>query len=270
MRVQRVGPVVAFGLLFFVAAIQAQQNSTPAPAPRDAQATLVLQRSLAALVGATTVSDVTLSGSANWIAGPDNESGSATLKATAVGQGRIDLNLSGGQRSEVMDASQAAPGGSWCGTDGIWHSMVPNNLFTDPSWFFPTFLISRALSGSDYSISSMDAETQGGVAVEHIKIYQPFGLAAQQATQIQGLGQVDLYLNASTLLPVSVSFNIHSDTDALTNIPVEIQFSNYQVVQRRSIPYHIQKYIQNGLSLDVTVTSVQVNSGLSAADFQVQ
>lgn len=268
MRIMRSGPVVAFGLLFLTIPIQGQQTSSPAP--RDASTVSLLQRSLAALAGSATVKDVTLSGNANWIAGSDNESGSATLKATAIGQGRVDLNLSDGQRSEVVDASQAAATGSWCGPDGIWYATVTHNLYSDPTWFFPTFLISRALSTPSYAISSADAESLEGLAVEHIAIYQAAGLAAQQATKIQGLGEIDLYLNASTLLPVQVVFNTHADTNVLVNIPVAIDYSNYQVAQGVSIPYHIQKTINNGLALDLTVSSVQVNSGLSATEFQAQ
>jgi len=88
------------------------QQPTPA-APRDAQAVLVLQRSLAALIGTATVNDVTLTGTVTRIAGSDNESGTATLKATAVGQGRVDLSLPSGQRNEVTDSSQTSPVGNW-------------------------------------------------------------------------------------------------------------------------------------------------------------
>ena len=268
MRVLRLSLPFAFGLLLMVTAVQAQESSTPAP--RDPQAVPLLQRSLAALVGTTTVNDVTLSASANWIAGSDDETGSATLKATAIGQGRMDLSLSGGSRSEVVDITQTPPVGSWCGTDGVWHAMATHNLFTDPTWFFPTFLINRALSNTSYAISPMDAETQNGVAVEHVTVNTPLGLAVQQPTQIAGLGQIDLYLNASTLLPFSVSFNTHADSNALINIPIQITFSNYQTAQGISVPYQIQKYIQNGLAVDVTVTGVQLNTGLSASDFQAQ
>lgn len=263
--------LLAFPFLLVSGVSSAQQTAVSTSAPRDAQAVSVLQRSLAALTGTTNLSDVTLDANANYVAGSDEESGSATLKATAIGQGRIDLSLSNGSRSEIVDTSQAAPSGSWCGTDGIWHATVAHNLYTDPTWFFPAFLISRALSTSTYAISAVDAETQGGIAVQHIKIYQQQSEATSDlATLIQGLSQVDLYLNPSTMLPMSITFNKHADNNALVNIPIEIQFSNYQTVQGISVPYHVQKYIQNELGLDLTVTSVQVNSGLSSSDFQVQ
>lgn len=267
MRMKLLGPLFAFSLLFSTTAILAQQTT---PAPRDTQAVSLLQRSLAALVGRTNLSDVTLNANVNWIAGSDNETGSATLKATAIGQGRTDLSLSEGQRSEVIDASQAAPVGNWCGADGVWHPMAAHNLYTDPTWFFPAFLINRVLPNASYAISPMDAETQNGVAVEHVKVYLQSDSTLDSPTFIQGLSQVDIYLNASTLLPASISFNTHPDNNALINIPIQIQFSSYQTTQGISVPYHIQKYIQNGLALDLMVSNVQLNSGLSASDFQVQ
>lgn len=268
MRIMRLGPVVAFGLLFLAIPIQAQQTTTPAP--RDTSAVALLQRSLAALVGTSTVKDVTLTGSANYIAGSDSETGSATLKATAIGQGRVDLSLSGGQRSDVADVSQNPWAGSWCGPDGVWHPVVPHNLFSDPTWFFPAFLISRALSTPGYAISAADAETQNGIAVEHITVYVQAAPADPSPAVNQGLSRTDIYLNASTLVPVSISFNTHPDNNALANIPVQISFSSYQAVQGMSVPYHIQKYIQNSLVLDVALSSVQTNLGLSGSDFQAQ
>lgn len=267
----RIARSVLFVFLFvLVSKVSNAQTAVSTPAPRDAQAVSVLQRSLAALVGTATVSDVTLNANANWLAGSDNETGSATLKATAIGQGRVDLSLSNGSRSEIVDTSQAAPSGSWCGTDGIWHSTVPHNLYTDPTWFFPTFLISRALSGANYTISAVDAETQEGIPVQHIEMYQQSMLTGRRAILFQQLSRIDIYLNASTLLPVGIAFNTHADNNALLNIPIQIKFSNYRVVQGVSVPYHVQKYIQDGLALDVTITAVQVNTGLSTSDFQVQ
>lgn len=262
--------VTRFATLFLGSFLMSLPVVAQQPAPRDAQAVLVLQRSLAALAGTVPVNDVTLSGTVTRIAGSDNDSGTVTLKATAVGQGRIDLSLSSGQRSEVIDISQASPVGNWSGPDSEWHPIAGHNLLGDPSWFFPTFLIHRALSVPSYAISPMDAETMDGVAVQHLKIYQQYGSSPQQVALTQGLSQIDIYLNSSTLLPVAILFNAHPDDNALVNIPIQIKFSNYQAVQGASVPYHIQKYIQNGLVLDVTVTGVQVNNGLSATDFQAQ
>src|SRR5437868_5551414 len=61
----------------------------------DPQATALLQKSLFALSGGQTLTDVTLSGTVRRIAGSDDETGTATYKAIS-GANRLDLTLSGG------------------------------------------------------------------------------------------------------------------------------------------------------------------------------
>jgi hypothetical protein len=66
------------------ASLSAQQSTTPVPAPAasDPQAVALIQKALAALTGGAPVTDVTLTGTARRIAGSDDETGTATLKAT--------------------------------------------------------------------------------------------------------------------------------------------------------------------------------------------
>lgn len=265
MRIAR--PALLLFASFLIPAVSnAQQVSIPAP--RDAQSVLLLQRSLAALVGMNTVKDVTLTANVRRVAGSDDESGMATLEATSIGQARIDLSLASGRRGEVADLSTGSLAGSWSGSDGTWHPAAMHNLLTDPSWFIPAFFMARALVAANYAVIPADAQTKDGIAVEHFAVYQQ--AQGPSAQLIESLSRMDIYLDSSTFLPVAIAFNIHPDNDALTDIPIEVKLSNYQNSQGILVPYHIQKYIQNGLALDVAVTSVQVNSGLSATDFQAQ
>src|SRR6267154_5069568 len=114
----------------------AQQTISSSP-----QAVQYLQQALMTLSGNALTSDVTLSGTAHYIAGSDDETGTAVLKAMA-GASRIDLNLSSGPRSEIQNTSGASPVGTWSGPDGVAHPMAIHNLLTEPAWFFPVFPIS--------------------------------------------------------------------------------------------------------------------------------
>ena len=270
MRTRLLIPILIVRILL-PASSGARQTATTAPtAQRDSQAVLLLQRSLAALTGTTTVSDVTMTGTANWIAGSDDETGTATLKATAIGQGRIDLSLSNGPRSEVRDFSVTPSTGSWSGSDSTWHPIANHNLWTDPTWFYPGFLIGRVLSDAGYQVSPADAETLDGVVVQHITVSQQYAGSQQLPSLLQKLSQVDIYLSSSNLLPVAIAFNVHADNDALTNLPVRIEFANYQALQTAQVPYHIQRFINSGLALDVIVTSIQFNTGLTSSNFTTQ
>jgi hypothetical protein len=244
----------------------------PTAAPQTAasqQAVQYLQRALAALSGGTPLNDVTLSGTAHRIAGSDSETGTAALKAV-VGASRMDLNLSLGPRSEVVNRSSATPGGTWSGPDRVSHPISYHNLLLiDPAWFFPAFPISRgALAG--YIASYVGHETRDGQAVEHLTISQTSAARSPRgAAQIAHLSQMDFFLDSTTFLPVAATFNIHPDDNASLDVPIEVRFSDYHAVNGAQVPFHVQKFLNNGLVLDLQFATAAVNTGLAASQFRV-
>jgi hypothetical protein len=265
MRVARL--IFSLSIVFFLSlSLAAQQTATTSP-----QALLFLQRSISALGGVQTLSDVTLSGTARRIAGSDDESGTAVFKALASGAGRTDFSLSSGQRSEVSDLSAATPAGTWSGPDRISHPIAFHNLLSEPAWFFPAFAIARRLSGSGYVTTYVGHETHNGQAVEHVSVTQTSSSrSVSGALLLQRLSQIDFFLDSTTLLPSAIALNIHPDDNALLDIPTEIRFSDYRTVSGATVPFHIQKYLNNGLVLDFQAGSITLNSGLLASQFTVQ
>jgi len=254
---------IAFSLSFSLAA---QQSSTSSPQPL-----LFLQNSLSALSGGQSVTDVTLSGTARRIAGSDDDTGTAVFKALASGASRTDLSLSSGQHSEACDLSATTPAGAWSGPDRIAHAIAYHNLLTEPAWFFPAFAIVRRLSASGYVATYVGHETHNGKAVEHVAVSQPpSSQITSGAPLIQHLTEVDFFLDSSTFLPSAIAFSIHPDDNALLDIPVEVQFSDYRAVNGAQVPYHVQKYLNNGLILDFQAQTVTFNTGLSASTFSAQ
>jgi hypothetical protein len=81
---------------------------------------------------------------------------------------------------------------------------------------------------------------------------------------------MDIYFDPETFIPLGLSFSLHADDDANTDIPVEIRFSDYRSVNGISLPYHVKQYINNGVALDIQLETVVFNSGLSRASFQIQ
>jgi len=250
-------------VLSFLIPSAAQQTASTSP-----QAVQYLQRALAALSGSTPVSDVTLSGSAHYIAGSDDETGTATLKAI-VGASRMDLNLSSGPRSEIQNDSGASPLGAWSGPDGVSHPLVLHNLLTEPAWFFPAFPIAHGLS-SGYVATYVGLETRDGQAVEHLTISQTSALQTPSgAPTMAHLSQMDYFLDSATFLPAAITLNIHPDNNALLDIPIEVRFSDYRAVNGVQVPFHVQKFLNNGLVLDLQFTTATLNTGLTASQFQV-
>jgi len=243
----------------------AQQTAAPPP-------TALLPRALAAMTRGAAVSDVTLTGTARRIAGSDDETGAATLKALPTGESRIDLNFPSGVRSEVVGNSDKGPTGKWTAPDGSSHAMAQHNLHSGSNWFFVPFALSSALSDKEAVVSHRGQESFDGVAVEHLSISRQFASlpAGDATTLLQRLSQTEVYLDSSTLLPVALTFNIHPDNNALLDIPVTIRYSNYQASGSAQIPFHIQKFVNNTLALDIQLQSATFNTGLSHSDFSVQ
>ncbi len=264
---RRIQIALVVWLTFFLSlSLAGQQTGSSSP-----QALAILQKSLAALTGGQSIADVTLSGTARRIAGSDDQSGTGVLKGLASGAGRTDLNLSSGQRSEVQNLSASTPTGSWSGPDGVAQAMAFHNLLTEPAWFFPAFPIARRLLGSGFVATYVGQETHDGQAVEHVSVSQTSSIQGPHGTPtFQHLTQIDFFLDSTTFLPAAMSFNTHPDNDMGLDIPIEVRFSDYRSVNGAQVPFHVQRYLNNILSLDFQTESVTLNSGLSASAFRAQ
>jgi hypothetical protein len=231
------------------------------PPASDQHALTLAAQSIAALTGGMNVSDVTMTGSVVW---NGTETGTATFRALGTRESRMDLALSSGSRSEVRDAQTGARVGQWINPDGSSGPFAFQNCQTDAVWFFPT--LGSLAVGPNVVISYIGQETRNGGAVQHLRsyVYQtnpPPGIPTQQ------LSTMDFFLDATTLLPVAVAYNAHRDDGSMTNLPIEIDFSNYQKQSGVLVPMRIQRYSQGNLLVDMTVTNAAFNTGLSLSAF---
>jgi hypothetical protein len=128
-----------------------------------------------------------------------------------------------------------------------------------------------AASGPNVVLTYVGLEKRGDIAVQHLQSYvYTSGPDSKEVAFTGQLSGMDFYLDAATLLPLTLTFNVHPDDDASTNIPVEIDFSKYQSVDGVQVAYHVQKFFRGGLMIDFNATSVAVNSGLPDSLFAVQ
>lgn len=264
MRVTR--PVISLLLLFscFVPPVIAQSTSS-----QSLQALRVLQNSYSALVGTVAVNNLTLTGSSEWIAGSDDEVGTATYRAVPSAN-RLDLAFPNGTRSEIRSNASGVPSGTWIGLDAVSHAMANQNLMSDAGWF-PAFTLGNLISSSNTVLTYIGQETRNGASVVHISASQLFpNLSGDSAVLMQHLTQVDIYLDPTTSLPVSYVFNSHPDSNALLDIPTEIRYSNYQNNGGAQIPFHVQKFINNTLTIDLQFQNAALNSGITAAQISAQ
>jgi len=230
----------------------------------------MLQNSLAALVGRSAVSDVTLTGNCERVAGADDETGTFTYKALGTGGSRYDFSYPSGPLTEIRPPLSAEIAGAWSGPDNSSGPIAAHNLLGDVS-IFPVFAIGRLNSTQTFVVTFVGQETKNGLTLYHLSTYQQFPQQSGVAAALnQHLTQTDIFLDPATWLPVAVDFYTHPDDNALVDISVEIVFSNYHQVNGVQVPFHVQKYLNNSLSLDLQIQLVVLNSGISATTFQAQ
>jgi hypothetical protein len=227
---------------------------------------------MTALLNGVAVSDVTLSGNVVWTSGTDNETGTATAYGKTNVESRLDLALSGGSRSELRNSAGGSPQGAWITGNGQSTPSADQNCWTDAVWFFPALTsLSAVNSDATLVLVYIGLETQNGRPVQHIQAYHYIASKLPKVTNsTQQMSTVDYYLDAQTLVPMFITFNAHPDDDASTNIAVEVDFSNYQLVNGILVPFHFTKLWQGNPLLDFTVTNVAVNSGLPDSLFSIQ
>jgi hypothetical protein len=233
------------------------------------QAVSLLTQSFKALTGSSTISDATLTGTVEWIAGSDDETGTAVYKAVS-GAHRMDLSFRNGTRSEIVSTVTGGASGNWVGLDGASRAMANHNLMSDAGWF-PAFTLRNLISSSNTVLTYVGQETREGASVIHISASQVFpNLSSRTSGLTQHLTKVEIYLDATTSLPVSYVFNSHPDDNALLDIPTEIRYSNYQNVAGAQIPLHVQRYLNNTLTTDLQFQNASLNTGVTVAQITAQ
>ena len=254
---------VGLSLALCLASLAPAQNQTVS----DQQALTLAAQAITAMTGGIAVTDITVSGNATWIAGSDYETGTATLLAKGTTESRVVLNLGSGTRTEIRNALSGFTQGKWLNPNGASGLMAWHNCQTDVAWFFPVLSSLANLSNPVFIFSYVGQESWNGLPAYHLTISQRPPANSKAALPVQALTAMDFYLDSGSLLPLAVDFNAHPDTDMNSNIPMEIRFASYQVINGIRIPFHIQRLINGGLSVDLVFTSAAINSGLSDSQF---
>ena len=217
---------------------------------------------------APTIQDLKLSGTGLWMSGPDSLSGNVTLEVKGKAESRVEIDAV--PRLEVVDASNVPPKGQWTGTDGTPHPMALHNCFLPTAWFAPHVALQLAIDASG-ALSYVGQEQHNGVNADHVRVLRPIPMKSPGPTALNAdFANFDLYLDATSHLPLFLAFNLREDKDSARNVLVEVRFGNYQQVQGVNVPMRFQRLVSGNLNLDVTVTSAVINSGLSDSDFSLQ
>jgi hypothetical protein len=240
----------------------AQKNHIAAASSPEAAA--LLRKSLAAFSAGAFAGKVKLSGAVRRTVGSDDETGTIVATAAATDEVRVELIFPSGSRIESRVNSEKGPTGTWSGPDGVSHPIAEHNLLVGASWFFPYLMLQNVASSDQQILAEVGLETHNDVSVIHLSANRSFvnsQLPSHASALLQHGSQVEIYLDASTLLPSAVAFDIHPDHDARRDIPVEVRFSDYHSVSGMRVPFHVERYVNGVLILDLHFDTALINSG---------
>lgn len=246
-------------VLFIPISVFAQTSVTS-----DPLAISLAQKAVVA-INASDVQNITIAGNVAWIFGSDYETGTVLLRGNILGQSRIDFFLSGGTRSDVRTIISGVASGAWQTSSGTVNSYSSANCWSDAAWFFPGISSLAQTTNPNWVFKYIGLELHGGTNVQHIQTFQPSKVAL-----LQHLSTIDFYLDPVSYLPFAVSSPAHPDLDAGADIPSEIRFAGYQSINGVEVPFRIQRILNGGVVIDITVTSVAFNTGIPSTTFTLQ
>jgi hypothetical protein len=285
----RLGLLRLVVVLCLVSSAALGQQPTPPPPPPlpqpNPQAATYIQQGLSALDGGLQVTDVTMTGTYTVTNASGTQSGTITLVATASGQGQSTVTLPSGTYSETRTISGGSASMTETGPDGVAHAISTQTaLSPNPAWFCPALVLTAA-SSSSYLSSYVAQETLNGEAVQHLAVWWLPGnssssssASATAAPFWQRATQHDMYLDSSSMLPVSMTFLLHPYNPKAPNQPytpypgsdldgvVQVIFSEYQVVQGRHVALQIQGTLKTAAGTvlsNIQISSVTFNTGVT-------
>lgn len=238
--------------------------------PKDSTAFSLLANALKAMTPVT-VNDITLTGQVVSDANADGDTGTLTFMALNGGDARLSYSLATGPRSEIANPA-SDPQAVWSGADGVWHKTAVHNTWTPAAWFAPALVLESALTDPQLALQNLGSTSLNGKTVAHLRYWRVLSSTSGAPAVlglIQNLSSVDIYLDQTSNLPIALGFNLHPDSNAGTNIPVVVIYSNWLRSSGVLAPMHIQRFLNGNLLDEISVTSTTVNSGLTSSSFSV-
>jgi hypothetical protein len=261
MRSSRFPLAILFMLAFGSATAQ---QAPPAQAPqRDPQAISLLQQAVAA-VATTIPTDSSATGSVTVVEGSTTQTGTIQILTLGTSATSEALALPNGQREVVYSNGDAKE------TYGSQSVITPMQLsVTDQCVDFPLPIVLSALNNPDESFQYIGAETLSGVPAQHVRLWNTF--ASKPGLQIlASFSAMDFWLDETSGLPLKIAYSRPVTGGAAPAFLIEVSFSSYTKVNGVLYPFQINKSFNGTPWQTITIQSVSFNTGLTAAQFQVE
>jgi hypothetical protein len=230
-------------------------------APAQTNAGALLAQLSQAISGGFPLKSVTLTGTAIWYGGNREDSGSATLTASAAGAATMQLSLATkGSWTESQSDFGIHAACQWMGNDGAAHEGDRLNCFRPVNWFLPSIslqptLFPAGVGAADLGTSIVGIDTYRHLQTQAVLAEMPSKLLLRSVQA----STTDVGMDPNTLLPRVLRYQVHPDDGGLVEMTVEIRYSDYHKVDGVEIPFMIERYINGSLQLEIHLSSAQIS-----------
>jgi hypothetical protein len=232
-------------------------------APQGVSAANLLAQLSAVFSNSNVMQQVELSGSATWHAGSLEDTGTVTLTASTNGSSQMQLELARtGQKTETQTGTGYSAYCQWAGADGVAHTADLGNCWKPSVWFFPAISLQPSLLPSYLNAVDLGTGRVGSSEniYRHLQSQLVFpNFTSQMSENFAGQSTTDLGLDPTTLLPAVLAYSVHPDNGNPAKIAIEIRYSDYRAVDGVQVPFHIERYINGSLQLDILISSAHIN-----------
>ena len=227
---------------------------------RDTQALAILAQSYAVMAPqGGGVQDALLAGN---IVRADGTTGSMTIKSKGVDRLRHEISLGGRQFVYVLNGGRgyALRGGTRHGLP-LWVTAYQRSEHIPPFSRLIDFL------RPNMNVVYVGLEDVGGRQAHHIRL-SALPTDGTPARIEELISEFHVFVDAQSMLVVKTQSFLFSPAAIENRSPVDTYYSEYRSVAGLLVPYRVTRYVSRQRESDITLTSVQLNVGLSDSEFQ--
>jgi hypothetical protein len=259
MRVARCILVILCSL---IASFNLNSQETTVTLQQDAQAISLLRFSLAAM-GKSVPSDSTAHGTVITVEGSRTENGDVVILTRGTDQSTEQIQTAHG--STVVHSGLLASQT----TDSVLAPLSLELASSSRSLAFPLPMLAAILNNADSRYIYVGLESLDGANVHHVQFWNSF--ASQPKYQfLAQFTLTDIWIDAISGLPQKTSQIQKAGRGSEPKFQIDIYFSNYQNVGGLLYPFSIQKSLNGSPWINISISNVTFNTGLTDANFVLQ
>lgn len=261
---KRIGSVflLALALPFFSKISPAQTTAT-----KDAQAVSILQSCLQAAGGTQAIAairDFKAIGTITYNWANQDVQGSVTVRGRGTEQFRLDADLPDGRLSWAVNNGD----GFYQKLDGSTKHIFYPNAVNFGSLTFPYIFLAASLTDPATSISYVGAVTKNDHKTYDVRLQRTLPPGSDPNGILTKLTKKDFFIDTATFQILSTSDMVHPEKATTIDMPHEMQFSGYKVIDGVLVPSSIAETIVGQHTYTIQLNQVTFNTGLQDSDFE--